>query len=91
MVSFVVGFLLFVLDILALLLLFRHLWQRSTRPSSRRLLVWLGVAKLPLLGGGVYVSLVVLKVDVLLFVGGALAALLLVSGGLVARQLGTGR
>ena len=89
MVSFVVGFLLFALDILALLLLFRRLWQRGTRPSQRRLLVWLSVAKLPLLGGGVYVALVLFEVDVLLFVGGAFTALLLVSGALVARQLGT--
>ena len=88
MVSFVVGFVLFALDMLALLLLFRRLWQRGTRPSQRRLLVLLSAAKLPLLGGGVYVALVVLEVDVLLFVGGALAALLVVNGALIAKQLG---
>ena len=87
MVSFIVGFLLFVLDMLVLLLLFRRLWQRSTQPSQRWLLILLSVAKLLLLGGGVYVALVVLETDVLWFVSGAFVALLSVNGALVARQL----
>ena len=84
--SFGAGFLLFVLDILLLALLFRRLWRSNTQVSRYRLLALLSVLKLPLLGGGVYLVLVVWRADILWLVLGALAALLLVSVALIVRE-----
>ena len=84
--SFGAGFLLFVLDILLLALLFRRLWRNNTQVSKYRWLALLSVLKLPLLGGGVYLVLVVWRADILSLVLGALAALLLISIALIVRE-----
>ncbi len=86
--SFGAGLLLFGLDILLLVLLFRYMWRNSTQMGRYRLLVLLSLLKLPLLGGSVYLVLVVWRADMLALVLGALAALALVSGTLVVRELG---
>ena len=83
MASFGAGFLLFVLDILLLALLFRRLCHSNTQIGRYRLLALLGLLKLPLLGVGIYLVLVVWQADMLSFVLGALAALSLVSGTLI--------
>ena len=86
MASFGAGFLLFALDILLLALLFRRLCHNSTQMSKYRLLSLLSLLKLPLLGGGVYLVLIVWQADMLPFVLGALTALTLVSGTLIVRE-----
>ena len=82
------GFVLFALDLLLLAVLCRWLWRSNRHVHRYRLLVLLSVAKLPLLGGGVYLALVVLRLDLLAFVLGALVALVVISGLLVIRELG---
>lgn len=84
--SFGAGFLLFVLDILLLALLFHRLWHNNTQMGRYRLLALLSLLKLPLLGGGVYLVLVVWRADILSLVLGALAALSLVSAALIVRE-----
>ncbi len=85
------GFLLFGLDMLLLVLLFRRLWRAGTRLGGCRLFLLLSLCKLPLLGGGVYLVLVVWRAELLTFVLGALAALLSVSGTLIVREVRTPR
>ena len=86
MASFGAGFLLFALDILLLALLFRRLCHSNSQMSRYRLLALLSLLKLPLLGGGVYLVLIVWQADMLSFVLGSLAALSLVSGTLIVRE-----
>ena len=81
------GFLLFLLDLLLLVLLLRRLWHSGTQMGRYRLLVLLSLLKLPVLGAGVYLVLVVWRADLLAFVLGALAALALVSGTLIVREM----
>ena len=85
--SFGAGFLLFFLDLLLLAVLLRSLWHRQTQISKYRLLALLSLLKLPLLGGGVYLVLVVWHADMLALVLGALASLALVSGVLIVREV----
>lgn len=87
--SFGAGFLLFALDILLLVALLRGIWHSGTRLSRYRWLALLSLLKLPLLGGGVYLVLVVGRADMLSLVLGALAALVLLSGALIVRELRT--
>lgn len=81
------GFLLFALDMLLLALLFRGLWRSEIRMGRYRLLALLSLFKLPLLGGGAYLLLVVWRAEVLMFVLGALAALVSISAVLVVREV----
>lgn len=71
------GFVLFMVDLLLIAVVFRWLWHRGV--SRGRVVVMLVIGKLAILGGGVYLSLVVYRVDALLFVIGSLLALLIFS------------
>ena len=74
MLAFSCGFVLLALDVLLLVLVFRHIWQfQKVKPS--KLLALLIINKTLILGVGVYFSLVIWQQDVLYFTLGALLAL----------------
>lgn len=73
------GLALFTIDLLSLVVGFRWLWHKGG-VSRGKAVILLIVGKLAILGGGVYLALVVYRVDALLFVVGSLLALLLFSG-----------
>ena len=77
MLGLSLGFVLFFVDVLLIAVVFRWLWHRGV--SRGRMIILLIIGKLAILGLGVYFSLVVYRVDVLLFVIGALLALLIFS------------
>ena len=77
MLGLSLGFILFMVDLLLIVVVFRWLWHREV--SRGRLVTLLVIGKLAILGGGVYLSLVVYRVDALLFVIGSLLALLIFS------------
>ena len=74
------GFVLFTVDLLLLVAIFRRLWrsQDSELPRAKTVILLI-VGKLVILGGGIYLALVVYLVDALLLVVGSLLALVMFS------------
>lgn len=68
------GFMLFMGDLLLIVAIFQWLWRRGV--SRGKTIILLVIGKLIVLGGGIYLSLVVYRVEALMFVVGSLLALL---------------
>ena len=74
------GFVLFTVDLLLLVAIFRRLWRSQDGELPRaKTVILLIVGKLVILGGGIYLALVVYLVDALLLVVGSLLALVMFS------------
>lgn len=76
MVGLLFGFVLFMVDLLLIVAVSRWLWRRG---AFRNMVIPLMIGKLAILGGGVYLALVIYQVDPLLFVVGSLLGLLMFS------------